>query len=339
MRALTTEASGVKSWNSYTSRMREQALDFDNVDLSHLELIKIDLDDFRFNHASFEKAVLSGAFMHKTSVRQANFRQANLERARCSQMDATEADFTQANFKGAVAEGAIFKGATFERADLTGAILKAAQLQCANFTGANIGSTMLNEALFDEETKFPDGFVPSPLMLWVGKGEDPRRQAEPVDEEEAVHDFDSLVKELWGRFDPERIQRALGMLQSEKFHLFADVSNDTVIGVARSQSTEERVYACVLKADGSYGCCTQNLRHCGALRGVACKHIFLLLLVLCKNGRLEAKTALLWLLASSEHRPTIDKDLMTTTFLRHKGAEEGDVDWRPIETIPEDYYT
>jgi len=30
---------------------------------------------------------------------------------------------------------------------------------------------------------------------------------------------------------------------------------------------------------------------------------------------------------------------MTTTFLRHKGAEEGEVDWRPIETIPEDYYT
>lgn len=42
--------------------------------------------------------------------------------------------------------------------------------------------------------------------------------------------------------------------------------------------------------------------------------------------------------SSIDHKPTIDKDLMTKTFLRYKGAEEGEVDWRPIETTPEDYY-
>jgi hypothetical protein len=30
---------------------------------------------------------------------------------------------------------------------------------------------------------------------------------------------------------------------------------------------------------------------------------------------------------------------MSATFLRYKGAEAGEVDWRPTETIPEDYYT
>lgn len=260
LRAVTTGANGVKNWNSYTSLLRKQKVDFDNVDFSHLELAKIDLDGLSFNHACFEKAVLSGAFMQKTSLRKANLKQANLEKARCAGMDATEADFTEANFKGALAESAIFKGANLEKADLTGAIFKGADLQAANLSGSNIGTAMLNEALFDEKTVFPAGFVPSTLMVWGGQGEDPRRNLPPPDAQLAVTDYDTLIKELWGRFDPERIQRALGMLQSEKFHLFADVSNDTVIGVARSQTTEERVYACVLKSNGIFGCCTQNLR-------------------------------------------------------------------------------
>ena len=29
---------------------------------------------------------------------------------------------------------------------------------------------------------------------------------------------------------------------------------------------------------------------------------------------------------------------MTETLLRFKGAEAGEVDWRPTETIPEDFY-
>jgi hypothetical protein len=72
---------------------------------------------------------------------------------------------------------------------------------------------------------------------------------------------------------------------------------------------------------------------------MACKHVFLLIMVLCKSDRMEAKTAFDWLVASGKHKPgKIDKDLMTKTFLRHKGAEEGNIDWRPMETVPEDYY-
>ena len=36
--------------------------------------------------------------------------------------------------------------------------------------------------------------------------------------------------------------------------------------------------------------------------------------------------------------PTLDAEAMTATFLKYKGAEAGDVDWRPTETIPEDFY-
>ena len=45
-----------------------------------------------------------------------------------------------------------------------------------------------------------------------------------------------------------------------------------------------------------------------------------------------------WVNASRRQKPAIDKDAMSETFLRYKGAEAGEVDWRPTETIPEDYY-
>ena len=34
----------------------------------------------------------------------------------------------------------------------------------------------------------------------------------------------------------------------------------------------------------------------------------------------------------------LDKDSMSATFIKYKGAEAGEVDWRPTETIPEDYF-
>jgi hypothetical protein len=45
-----------------------------------------------------------------------------------------------------------------------------------------------------------------------------------------------------------------------------------------------------------------------------------------------------WVNPSKQQKPAIDKDAMSETFLRYKEAEAGEVDWRPTETIPEDYY-
>jgi hypothetical protein len=46
-----------------------------------------------------------------------------------------------------------------------------------------------------------------------------------------------------------------------------------------------------------------------------------------------------WVLTSKFHQPKIDKNLMSSIFLEYKGALVGDIDWRPTETIPEDYCT
>jgi hypothetical protein len=42
--------------------------------------------------------------------------------------------------------------------------------------------------------------------------------------------------------------------------------------------------------------------------------------------------------ASRLHRPALDAEKMAATLLRYKGAEAGEIDWRPTETVPEDYY-
>ena len=44
-----------------------------------------------------------------------------------------------------------------------------------------------------------------------------------------------------------------------------------------------------------------------------------------------------WVQASLDSKPQLDAELAGDTLLRYKGAEAGDIDWRPVETVPEDY--
>jgi hypothetical protein len=134
------------------------------------------------------------------------------------------------------------------------------------------------------------------------------------------------------------LAKALQMLKADRFQLYAEVKDDTLVGVVKSQSDPDLVYSCRLGADGAFACCTQNLRPCGGLQGKLCKHLLVLLVGLAKAGQLDPATAEHWAQASRKQRPLLDKDAMSETFLRYKGAEAGEVDWRPTETIPEDYY-
>ena len=45
-----------------------------------------------------------------------------------------------------------------------------------------------------------------------------------------------------------------------------------------------------------------------------------------------------WLDNSHDFKPELDHELMSEVLLRYKGAEAGELDWRPSETVPEDYY-
>lgn len=128
------------------------------------------------------------------------------------------------------------------------------------------------------------------------------------------------------------------MLKSESFQLYSDCAPDVVTGIVKSQSNPDLTYACRLSVDGYFSCCTQNLNACGGLRGALCKHILVLIIGLAKSGEIDAVKASQWVLSSRIQKPKLHAELMTETFLKYKGSEAGEIDWRPTETIPEDYY-
>jgi uncharacterized protein YjbI with pentapeptide repeats len=245
--------------------------------------------------------------------------------------------FAGANLAGAELWCSNFQGADFTGADLAGADLQHAKLQGADFTGAKLTTTKLKGAHYDASTKFPKGFRPPESMLWKGDGPRPGvvvKRAKP-----GSMDFSTFLGNLAAKVEVGRLDKAKQMLKAERFELFADVKGDLVAGVVRSQSDPDLVYSCRLCSDGRYGCCTQNLRPCGGLQGAPCKHLLVLIVGLAKAEKLDAATADAWVQASKARRPSLDREEMTATLLRYKGAEAGEVDWRPTETIPEDYYS
>ena len=151
-------------------------------------------------------------------------------------------------------------------------------------------------------------------------------------------DLPGFIKRLTESVEPARMDKVTKMLRAERFQLFSEVTGDHVIGVVKSQTDRDLVYACRLAKNGDFFCCTQNLMHCGGLRGALCKHLLVLAVGLAQSGQLEPTAAHAWASASKKKKPVLDKDAATATFVRYKGAEAGEVDWRPTETIPEDYY-
>jgi uncharacterized protein YjbI with pentapeptide repeats len=153
-----------------------------------------------------------------------------------------------------------------------------------------------------------------------------------------VSDVASFLKALELRIEKPKIDKAMKMLKASGFKLFNDVTDQHLSGVVKSQTDPDLVYACRVADDGQYSCCTQNLNVCGGLRGSICKHLLVLIIGLVQAGELDPTTIDAWLAKTHSVKPELDRDNMSEIFLKYKGAEAGEVDWRPTETIPEDYY-
>lgn len=135
-----------------------------------------------------------------------------------------------------------------------------------------------------------------------------------------------------------RIDAALSMLKKSGFQLYSDIGDEALQGVIASQSDPDLIYACRIDASGGVSCCTQNLNICGGLRGEACKHLLTLLIGLVNAGQVDPTRVDAWLAAARGKKPVLDKDKLGDVFLRYHGAQAGEVDWRPTETVPEDFY-
>lgn len=138
-----------------------------------------------------------------------------------------------------------------------------------------------------------------------------------------------------------KMNKALQMLRKQKHNLMLMETDDEIYGVIKSQrKNADLLYAVKLRSDGTFLCGTQNLRRCGGLRGYGpCKHLFLLALVLIANGSSKEKFLTWYQRASNvSYRITAqDKEDMRTVFEEYAGVLTGDVEWREIETLPEDY--
>jgi hypothetical protein len=315
---LRSGPDGVRKWNRLT-RAGRKVVRLTGADLAGCDLAGMNLYDADAGRASFARAALSGARLEGGTF--------------------DGADFTGAKLDGADLSSARFRGASFAGADLTGSDLTCSSLQGADLTGAALGEATFDGAWFDKDTRWPEGFVVPAEMTWYGRGTDPRLVGKG--KKAVAVDINGLMARLNAVIDPKRMKRTLDMLKSGKNQLFAEVEPAHVRGIVRSQRDEGLVYSCVLTDDGTYACCTPDLSPCMGLRGEPCKHILVLVIGLARAGRLDVATADRWVVAGAarNHRwNKTTKNHVSDTLLKYKGVEAGEVDWRPTETIPEDFY-
>ncbi|MBA3395982.1 MAG: hypothetical protein H0T89_25345 [Deltaproteobacteria bacterium] len=151
-------------------------------------------------------------------------------------------------------------------------------------------------------------------------------------------DFAGFLSQLYGSVDEGKLGRALDMLRKDRFKLYTRVDDAHLVGVVRSQSGSGSVYASWLTPEGNFGCAQPDLSECMGLQGTICKHLLVLVCGLARSSQLPLDRALAWVRAANHKAPTGNHTLCAETFIQYKGAEAGELDWRPTETIPEDFY-
>jgi Pentapeptide repeats (8 copies) len=334
---LRTGEAGVRKWN----RARADdlyAVDFTGANLSDCDLTGAKLFGAQADRASFARSKL-GVVLTGAQLAGADFTSADLTRADLTYVTAPKAVFTGANLTYADLWGANLAGASFSGATLTGTKLPDADLRGTDFTGTDLSEAHLEGAKFDRDTKWPAGYVIPAELTWAGRGTDPRLSGKG--KKAVAADINGLMARLNALIDPKRMKRTLDMLKAGKNQLFAEIEPAVVRGVVRSQTEEDLVYSCVLTDAGVYACCMPDLQLCMGLRGEPCKHLLVLLIGLARAGELDPTTIDKWVMAAAGQNHKWNKTTrnhVSDTLLKYKGVQAGEIDWRPTETIPEDFY-
>ncbi|MCB0037084.1 MAG: pentapeptide repeat-containing protein [Anaerolineales bacterium] len=167
---------------SYTDLSRS---DLSDVDLRHSDLHKSNLQKTNFSRANLrdtnlaaadlQDANLEGASLHWSNLASSNLHGANLAGANLIGADLKAANLEAADLQNAILNGANLKeaslrSASLRLADLNWADLSAADLSAADLSSANLGwadlseanldDTVLDQARYNDQTKWPEDFVP-----------------------------------------------------------------------------------------------------------------------------------------------------------------------------------
>jgi len=332
-------ARGIKKWNARPIQERALINPRTKADWSRARLANADLEMIQLPHATLESAELKDARLRHVNLEGASLERADLSGAIVDASNLSKTIFCKSLLWNVVFASCYCRNARFSDADLSGAKFSDCDLRSADFATAIFGTAAFERCTYDHKTQFPAGFTIPDGLIWKGVGPNPAiTQAAPKAHKAGAISFGKFVEGLGDKVLPAKLKKATSMLKAERFQLFAEVKDDSLVGVVKSQTNRELVYSCRLASDGKFSCCTQNLLPCGGLQGALCKHLLVLVIGLTRAGDLDPATVDNWINASHAHKPAIDKELMSETLLRYKGAEAGEVDWRPTETIPEDYY-
>jgi len=327
------QPGGVAAWNALPKAERKEQGRFDGADLARARLAGIDLSERSAIAANFARATLADANLIRAVLRRADLTGASLRRARF-----LGADLTGVRAAGANLSEARLVQVRLDRADLRGAKLRGASLHQAtlfdaDLTDADLTGVVAGRTRYNAGTVFPAGFTPGPEWVYFGPGVPAGDETTP-----AGLDFDGLAACL-PTVVPERcLQAAQSLLRLERPQLFAEVEDGHLAGVVRSRFERTRLNTCRLTAEGCFSCGSVRLRSCGGQHGAVCGHLLALVLGLVRAGRFDASRALLWLRRARRRAAVADRPALVATLLSYKAAEAGAIDWRPTETVPEDYY-
>jgi hypothetical protein len=335
---LRSGPGGVKKWNGLTVAER-QAAKITKYDLANTDLSGINLRGLRLSKIQAPGAKFVGANLGDTWFEGGNLRGADFTGATMKSFGGHGGDFTGANLAGVDARQSGFPDACLAGADLTGTNLTDCDLLGTDFTGATLANTDVTGSVFDHRTKWPTGTAAPGEALWGGNGTDPRLSGKGKNA--VASDINGLLARLHANIDERRMKRVFDMLKKERNQIFSEVEPTLVRGIVKSQRDVDTVYSCVLTDDGTYSCCTPDMAQCMGLAGEPCKHLLVLIIGLARAGQFEPTTADKWLVAANRKGPRWNKTVqshMADSLLKYKGVQAGEIDWRPTETIPEDFY-
>lgn len=289
------------------------------IDLSGMDLGRIDAAGVNLTGANLAEVRLHEATLRDARLDRAVLKKARLEQADCRAATARGADLGEANLKGSD-----WRAADLRDADLKKANLAQARLEGADLTGADLDGVVVNRTLYDAATVFPEGFQPE--GGWISTSGE--LTAVPAD-------YPALVQLLGYVLQP-RWSHVASHVTAGLAPLWAEVDADRAHAVVPAAVGATTFHACRITRAGRFQCATPDLAPCPDAADGVCRHVVCLVLSLVQREHLSAEDAARWLQRSLAHDAGLDRDALGEVFARY--AETIQADYRPNETLPEDYY-
>lgn len=303
-------------------------LDFSLSTFNGASLRGADVVDATLDQASLVGADLTGATFAKTSMKGADLRQTKLDGATLRDCDLSgDSKLSKASLVGAKLPGVKIVSDAMDSV-----VLQDVDLCGTDLAGCRMYEGTKHTGTFDGYTRFPPSWKP-PAGL-VGPRDAKGMHKPAADASFDLGDFLARLKVTVGTSSYDKGKK---LLARSRFKLFHQVDDEQMVAIVKSESDASLLYACILGAKG-YSCCTHNLNRCGGLGVGPCKHMMVMILGLAQAGAVDPLKVDAWVQASKKSAARFDKDAAAEVFLRYKGAEAGEIDWRPTETVPEDFY-